>query len=311
MPLLSHAGSETRMSQFLKDLPESSVPFLGLGCVALLLMAYLTLVFVGERKLAREYDPRRASLWITTTFLAFYALYAWGTGFPLTAWIPVLYVLGAVVLAFAPRQSGAIGFYDLLFILWVWLPIDTRWLQKGWPWPPDAQAIVVIPFVTSLVFLLARTVRNWEGLKFRLTFSKDDALLALKYGLPFLAIAIPFGLATDFIAFTDKPLDAGRVALSFVGVLLLVAIPEELLFRGIIMKGIEKRWRNPTLALWGSAVIFGLAHLNNGDHPDWRYGVLATIAGVFYGKAFTAGRTFSAAVMVHTLVDVIWINVFR
>lgn len=301
------------MPQFLKNLTEAPPPFLGAACLVLLFIAYVTLLLQGEERIPTARAPGRSCAGIVAAFLALYGLYGLGVGFQSgTAWIPVTYVLGAAAFAYAARQGARGGFADLFFILWVWLPIDAGWFQKAWLWPPQGlHNLMAIPFAVCLVFLLARNVRGWREAKFHLTWSKGDGVIILRCLVPFLALAIPFGLATHFIAWSHQPLDLGRLALSLPGVLLLVAVPEELLFRGLIMKGLEKRWRNPRLALWVSAVIFGLSHLNNGDHPDWRYAVLATVAGVFYAKAFTAGRSFSPAVIVHTLVDVIWLNFFR
>jgi len=60
-----------------------------------------------------------------------------------------------------------------------------------------------------------------------------------------------------------------------------------------------------------TALIFGASHLNNGPSPDWRYFLLATIAGIFYGRAYLQSGGLMAAVCVHTLVDVVWGAFFR
>ena len=83
-----------------------------------------------------------------------------------------------------------------------------------------------------------------------------------------------------------------------------------MLFRGIIQNLLEKEIGRPGLALGVAAVIFGAAHLNNGPHPDWRYFLLATLAGVVYGRAYARTRNLMAPALVHTLVDVAWRGFF-
>jgi membrane protease YdiL (CAAX protease family) len=99
--------------------------------------------------------------------------------------------------------------------------------------------------------------------------------------------------------------------LSAAGIFVFIAMPEELLFRGIIQNFLQKSWLKPLPALIVTSVIFGVAHLNNGPRPDWRYFLLATIAGLFYGNAYTRTRALLAPAIVHTLVDTVWRSFFR
>jgi len=71
--------------------------------------------------------------------------------------------------------------------------------------------------------------------------------------------------------------------------LLLVAFPEEALFRGYIQAGLDRlfsRWSfGQWLAILIAAVLFGLAHFQSGGAMI----VLATIAGIGYGAAYRWG----------------------
>jgi len=96
----------------------------------------------------------------------------------------------------------------------------------------------------------------------------------------------------------------------FLGILLVVAVPEELLFRGLI-QNLLQRVLPATYALIVAALIFGASHLNNGPAPDWRYVLLASIAGVFYGRAYRRSGGLMAAFLVHAAVDTIWREFFR
>lgn len=76
--------------------------------------------------------------------------------------------------------------------------------------------------------------------------------------------------------------------------LLLVSLTEELLFRGYLQGGLQRLSGRPTLALWASAALFGMAHLGGG----WQWACLAGTAGLGYGLAYRQGGLL-AAVLCH------------
>jgi membrane protease YdiL (CAAX protease family) len=52
--------------------------------------------------------------------------------------------------------------------------------------------------------------------------------------------------------------------------------------------------------------VFGATHLNNEPLMDWRYFLLATMAGVFYGWTFEKSKSLMSSALLHMAVDVIW-----
>ena len=54
-----------------------------------------------------------------------------------------------------------------------------------------------------------------------------------------------------------------------------------------------------------AALIFGCAHLNNGPGPlpNWRYAIMATIAGVAYGKVFQKSSSVFSSAFLHALIN--------
>ena len=89
----------------------------------------------------------------------------------------------------------------------------------------------------------------------------------------------------------------------------MLAIPEELFFRSLLQNLLEtrlsRRW-----ALVLASVIFGLSHYIHGATFNWRYVILASIAGVFYGRAWRNDRRLAASAICHTLVDSVWVSWF-
>jgi membrane protease YdiL (CAAX protease family) len=96
-----------------------------------------------------------------------------------------------------------------------------------------------------------------------------------------------------------------------VGIFLLVALPQEILFRGTILTYIEDAFQwPPALVIGASSLLFGAAHLNNPPNVGW-YFALATLAGIFYARVFLATRNVTASAAVHAAVNWLWWLLFR
>ena len=224
-----------------------------------------------------------------------------------------VYVLLPACLLLAIRQpEQRLVWQDVLAILALWLPLDFRWMRDVWGWPNYSLAYSMNSLLASgLAVFLFVCVRRLEGVGYRCHFEKQDGWIGLRNFLLLAPVAIPIGLLTGFITISGRQFSGWQVLLSAVGIFFLIAIPEELLFRGIIQNFLEKALRKPTLALIVTSLIFGAAHLNNGPRPDWRYFLLASLAGLFYGNAYQRTRGLLAPAFVHTLVDTVWRAFFR
>ena len=78
------------------------------------------------------------------------------------------------------------------------------------------------------------------------------------------------------------------------------ALPEEFLFPGVIQNLLTRSWV-PRVGLWAAAIVFGLAHL-----PDFRYAILATLAGLGYGWVYVRTGKITASALTHTGINWIW-----
>jgi membrane protease YdiL (CAAX protease family) len=153
-------------------------------------------------------------------------------------------------------------------------------------------------------------VRGVDGVGYDFRPKLNDVLTGLRELLFFAPIVIGLGLALHFIT-PHGGLPSGTSAFSAVVItLVFVAIPEELFFRGLLQNLLEPRIGR-SAALWVSAVIFGLSHFNKPLPFNWRYVLLATIAGLFYGRAWRSRRRVLASATTHTCVDVLWSLWFR
>ncbi len=85
-----------------------------------------------------------------------------------------------------------------------------------------------------------------------------------------------------------------------------IAVPEELFFRGWMQNLLERRV-GPARALLITSTLFGLSHFNKRAALfNWRYVLLAALAGIFYGLAWRQERRVGASAITHASVDTIW-----
>jgi len=122
-------------------------------------------------------------------------------------------------------------------------------------------------------------------------------------------VLIVLGLALGFIApfHMDGRVTAGWLAGRYILIFLATALPEEILFLALIQNWLMQRFGRSLRTLLAAAVIFGAAHLNNGPGPppNWRYMLLATIAGFAYGKVFEKSGSVLSPALLHALVNTI------
>ena len=178
-----------------------------------------------------------------------------------------------------------------------------RLLTPAWPYPK----LSVLPklYVADLALYLYIVVRKLDGVGYSLVPSRHTFLVGLREWVYFLPLGIGLGTVLRFIHFHARVPPAMSLLISVLITFLLVAVPEEMFFRGILQNLLETRL-GPQGALVLAAVLFGLAHFNKAATFNWRYVVLATIAGIFYGRAWRVRRQVLASSITHTAVDVVW-----
>jgi membrane protease YdiL (CAAX protease family) len=162
-----------------------------------------------------------------------------------------------------------------------------------------------IALTLALVLFLA--FRGMKGMKYNLpsrVMDFIDPLIAFAIVAPIL---IGLGIALAFIPWFHMPrnLSATGLAKTFGIIFVATALPEEILFRSLIQNWLMQKFGSTTAVLVVASLIFGCAHLNNGPQafPNWRYMILATIAGFAYGKVFQRASSATASMALHALVD--------
>lgn len=231
-------------------------------------------------------------------------------------YVPAIAIAAAAACpaALRGREQTALGADGLVVWLLLWIPLDLRWYsggEKGTPFPiwlgSTKEGYAVYVLAVSAVAVIAFGGSGRGNLGFTPPRGTLRSLgVVLVACLAFAAIAIPVGLATGFLENHPAKLGPAAAALAGLSILITVALPEELFFRGVLDSGLSARW-GALPALLISSAAFGLMHWNNRDTPAKAatYIGLATLAGLLYALAFRRAGLLAAAV-VHALVDLVW-----
>ena len=195
---------------------------------------------------------------------------------------------------------------DLVVWLLLWIPFDLRWysgMQTGLDYLWWSQAVSAIAVI------------GWYGFRdadigYDLVPGYRDIIVAFIAVLVIFLFVTPPGLLTGFLKFSlPGQYDIPKLIVHFAGLFVTVALPEELFFRGILLRGLDNLISKKWVPMAISSVSFGLMHWNNVSDLSTQitYVSLATIAGAGYGWAYRrSGNNLFAPVLTHTLVDWLW-----
>lgn len=224
-------------------------------------------------------------------------------------WVAV-YLLAPVVIAallyaaakFDLRQRGHV--LDFLVLLPLGLSVDLRWLEPAWPTGMSVIGKLVLLDAGLYGFM---ALRQLTGVGFDLRLRWRDWRIGLREFVFYAPIAIALGLGIGFLhwhGYLSRP--AWLLAPAWVLTFFAVALPEEIYFRGWMQNLLERRIGRRA-ALLTTACLFGLSHFNKrAAYFNWRYVLLAAIAGVFYGRAWRKDRRIGASAVTHATVDTVW-----
>lgn len=204
------------------------------------------------------------------------------------------YTLLPTALAYATKRA------DFVVILLLWLPLEFAAGASVIPKPLQGFAHTVAYGIAILLALwLFLIYRQLPGMKYKLPLQARDWIAPLLGYAAVAPILIAAGLWISFIQPFHIPpgLTAGFVLTRFLLILAATALPEEILFRALI--------QNKLGSLLLASIIFGCAHLNNGPGPlpNWRYAIMATIAGFAYGKVFQKSSSVFSSAILHALIN--------
>jgi uncharacterized protein len=279
-------------------------------------LAFTGMLLLGSDRVlerARESvskEPIRIAV-VPAALWSLYLIYAAGMGIATAKGLAIMAVyLSVPFLVFALSSKS-----EPLVILWIWLPLELGIVRQilithtpGSDLHYAFAQLLAIDAGIAAFIVWNRTPH--VGYRFELDWPLVRAGLVNFF--MFAVIAIPLGFAIHFINYSFTLAKLYSALPVFAGIFLFTAFPEEFLFRGLIQNWIERTTHGRVVSLLIASVIFGASHLNNGPPiPNYRYFLMAGIAGVFYGRAWTSSGSLTASALTHALVDTVWSVVFR
>jgi membrane protease YdiL (CAAX protease family) len=193
---------------------------------------------------------------------------------------------------------------DWLVLAILGVSVDLHLFDRAWP-------VAGLSGMPKLLFVDAGlygylVIRPLQGIGFDFRLRSRDVAIGLREFVYYTPIALVLGFALGFLHFHKTSGSPLAFAAGWLFTLFFVALPEELFFRGLMLNLLTRRV-GPRSALAITSLLFGLAHFNKrAAYFNWRYVILAAIAGVFYGRAWLARRRLLAPSITHATVDTVW-----
>jgi membrane protease YdiL (CAAX protease family) len=242
----------------------------------------------------------------------------------------LIYALGTNTFAFA-RAAAVAGFVfvplafaasaerrppgswqDFLLLASIWGAVKfspSHWL---WPYPGERLAYVFTVLLCLNVALASFVLlRRVNGIGYSIGWGRHWGLFVLGSLSVFGGIAIPLGTSMHFIQFAPQWREWKSLPFLSLGILFFTAWPEEFLFRGLLQNLLARASKSDLAGWWTASILFGFSHITNMYFPNWRYVLLASIAGFFYGWTWRKTGSIFASALVHAAVDSTWHFFFR
>jgi len=163
----------------------------------------------------------------------------------------------------------------------------------------EAAMLIYYLFAVGITFWIVYSIRKRKTGESTFNLKIENPRI-----IPFIvvvAIALIYGVITPISGLIPMPEFFQKAFLSMANqngilafLMLVVAAPvlEELIFRGIMLDGLLKKY-SPIKSILISSIIFGLAHLN-----PWQF-VAGFVIGIFAGWIYYKSRSLSLTIIIH------------
>src|SRR6266852_3647252 len=273
-----------------------------------------------ENSIASRFGAASGHLLGAAVFLV-YLIYALGTNtfaFGRAATVAGL-VFFPLALAASAERKPAGAWQDFVILLGIWVavkPLPNRWgfSMSHWLWPyPGGRLAYVMTVLLCVNVALAAFVllRRVNGIGYSIGWGRHWSFFVLASLIVFACIAIPLGMGMHFIQFAPQWREWKSLPFLSLGILFFTAWPEEFLFRGLLQNMLAQASKSDLAGWWTASILFGFSHITNMGFPNWRYVVLASIAGFFYGWTWRKTGSIFASALLHAAVDITWHFLFR
>jgi len=285
-----------------------------LTCFAFVLLAMLLLAARGVAEALNAKLGAAGGVLLGVCLLLAYIAYLIGTSALLWTRVAEMAGLIFVPIALAAWAGTAApgAWQDFVSIGGIWIFVKFGPRASMWPYPAGMLSHVLTSVVAVDVALASfLLIRRTKGIGYSIGWGKNWSVYVGGSFLAFAFIAIPLGTAIHFIRWGPQWTHIGSSVAISLAILMFTAWPEELLFRGLLQNFLARASNSEFAGWWTASVLFGLSHITNMGFPNWRYVILATIAGVFYGWTWKKTGSIFGSALVHGAVDAVWHFLFR
>jgi len=224
------------------------------------------------------------------------------------AWISLLAAAVSFWYILLPKKPAA-DILLLVFMATVWIAA----LFKLWylsPYPKLYLPVLgqLMWFRTGLFAMLC--IRRVPGVGFGFWPSKREWKIGVAHFAIFLPLAAVLANVIKFASPRLPTLGWEKTSLlaigTFFGTLWVLALAEEFFFRGLLQQWLTSWTRSEWAGLIAASLLFGSVHIFKNPFPNWRFAILAALAGICYGLAFRRARSIRASMVTHALVVTTW-----
>ena len=199
-----------------------------------------------------------------------------------------------------PNIAQSFGIAGILILgMIIFLPVNMLKKLIGY----DAMFLIYYLLAVGLSFYIVGLIKKKKTGNNSFNFTIENKRI-----IPFVIVGIIFlycGIISPInalISLTESTkvtyLDYGKLPGIFTLLQSLIAAPilEELIFRGIILDGLLKKY-SPTKSILISSLIFGLIHLDRFQF------VTALLMGIFIGWVYYRSRSLTLSIIIHALAN--------
>ena len=161
--------------------------------------------------------------------------------------------------------------------------------------------LATVALSAAMIALYALFVRWFEQAPARdipLRRLAPDTLKGLGIGFAFFVVVVLIMLAAGFYRIDSAGTDSlAGIFAAFIG-FLMVAVGEEIIFRGVLFRWIDEKW-GFVAALIASSLLFGLMHIFQPGATLWSSFAIAIEAGLLLGAAYKYSGTLWLPIGIH------------
>lgn len=292
----------------------TSSPPLELAALLLLMIPYLGLGHPRLLEAARAISSRWPGALALTMALVAPAVVAlpWsrpGESVARAGWLALYAAAPLAALLAARSLPREISAWDGAAVVLYWAPLQVWGLERWWlaagnsvpaPWMKITTACLVLGGFAG--------VRRLEGVGYRWRVTGTDVVTALSATAAFLAVAVPAALLSDLYVWEPVSIPADRLLTTILAIALFTALPEEIMFRGVLFNLLQRGLRGrggPWPALVITSAAFAAAHIGPGGGGGALFLLLVALAGAAYGWCYLRTGSLMPAVAAHTAVNAV------